>query len=254
MVRKLRLNEEPQIWVPDGFEDETQKFLGKLDKMEVQRLKQDRKNNGYSVKYDDSGDRYYFYIESNKAKILDEDLDKVVFVKFSSKVAEIWDDCFQDCKNLEKIVIPNNITGIGVDAFNGCTSLSSVILPKSLKFIGEDAFNGCTSLSSIKLNEGLEYIGSRAFKDTNITSITLPKSIKTIGEDHESCFTECIKHIYFHDRKMSINDIDSLYYTSCYGLSSYMEDKGYDVDNITLEDCLRVILMRDFEYSYDVVN
>lgn len=80
-------------------------------------------------------------------------------------VTSIDEKAFFDCKGLESVIIPNNVTSIGSDAFYGC-NLKSVIIPHNVTSIGSGAFAGCHNLTSITIPDGVSYIGSGAFFDT----------------------------------------------------------------------------------------
>ncbi|MEI7504335.1 MAG: leucine-rich repeat protein, partial [Paludibacter sp.] len=53
-------------------------------------------------------------------------------------------------KTLKSIILPSNISSIGIDAFNECTALTTIKLPASLKTIKSNAFQNCTALTSIQ--------------------------------------------------------------------------------------------------------
>lgn len=76
---------------------------------------------------------------------------------------QIADGAFQDCMNLENVVLPDRLTRIGNDAFYNCNYLQSIDLPDTLTNIGDRAFAWCTSLRSIMLPIGLKNIGDGAF-------------------------------------------------------------------------------------------
>lgn len=56
---------------------------------------------------------------------------------------------FDNCKNLQRIYLPNTIREISDFAFRGCASLKQIELPDSIQRIGEYAFAGCSSLTDI---------------------------------------------------------------------------------------------------------
>ena len=62
-------------------------------------------------------------------------------VILTTGIAEVKDNEFRDCLELESIVIPEGVTEIGWFAFAGCANLKSVTLPKSIRIIGIDAFD-----------------------------------------------------------------------------------------------------------------
>lgn len=69
-----------------------------------------------------------------------------------SKVDIKPDFCsFQNCINLKKVVLPDNLESIERNTFANCTSLKEINIPDSVYYIGEGAFYGCTSLKSITI-------------------------------------------------------------------------------------------------------
>ena len=88
-----------------------------------------------------------------------------------------------------KIIIPENITSIGLGAFSGCSGLKSVTFPASLTSIGQSAFDGCTGITSVSFPESLTSIGGNAFLGcTGLMSVSFPASLTSIGE---SAFRSC---------------------------------------------------------------
>ena len=91
---------------------------------------------------------------------------------------------FRDCKNLEKVVGFEKVTGIESDTsqFMGCKLLNSVSLPLDITKIPESMFWGCESLVIDNLSEitGITTIGANAFRDSLKIDITLPDSVTTI--------------------------------------------------------------------------
>lgn len=80
---------------------------------------------------------------------------------------------FGECKNLEKIVIPNSVTSIGWYAFSGCTGLTSITIPDSVTSIGYRSFGDCTGLTSITIPDSVTSIGQYVFGGcTGLTSVT----------------------------------------------------------------------------------
>lgn len=98
------------------------------------------------------------------------------------KVVYIFKNAFEKCKNINSIILPGTIEGIGDVAFGGCESLASVNIPDAVTSIGMRVFDGCTSLKSLTLPSGLQSIGSNAFDNcTSLESITIPSSVTSIG-------------------------------------------------------------------------
>lgn len=66
-------------------------------------------------------------------------------------------------RNIEKIIIPDNIVNIDLCAFYECDKLNSVILPEHLVSIGQNAFSYCDVLKSISIPQSVNSIGVEAF-------------------------------------------------------------------------------------------
>ena len=122
---------------------------------------------------------------------------------FMTKLNYVPDRAFQE-SNIQTIVIPNNITSIGLYAFSNCRNLTSVTIPSSVesieygafldcsnltsisipdrvKNIDEYTFYGCRSLTIVKIGEGVKSIGKKAFLGcSRLTSIVLPHSVTSI--------------------------------------------------------------------------
>jgi uncharacterized repeat protein (TIGR02543 family) len=96
---------------------------------------------------------------------------------------------FNDKTNLMRVVLPANLTSIGISAFSSCSSLASVTIPDSVTSIGEWAFSGCSSLTSLTIPNNVTSIGSYAFNSCDaLTSITIPNSVTSI---EENAFYKC---------------------------------------------------------------
>ena len=67
------------------------------------------------------------------------------------------------------------------NSFYGCKNLESIILPDNLEIIGDYAFYECSNLTNIILPDNLYLIGSYSFKEClNLTSITIPENVYQI--------------------------------------------------------------------------
>ena len=143
---------------------------------------------------------------------------------------------FQECRDLESVVLPDTITSIGEEAFYGCGSLQNielsaslkevqrlafgscyslknVVIPDGVKEIGTFAFSACTSLNSVSLPDSLECLGEGAFNACGLTSIVIPNGVKEIGSD---TFRYCEEL-----EKVSLGSgIESIGYTAFRGCSA----------------------------------
>lgn len=105
-----------------------------------------------------------------------------------NSVTSIEYSCFNDCKQLEKLKLSDNITVLPSNFIYGCKNLTSLDLPKSLKRIRNNAFSGC-HLEKIILPNSVNKIGKYAFSYVRHTKeIKLPNSLKYIRDE---LFYEC---------------------------------------------------------------
>jgi hypothetical protein len=103
--------------------------------------------------------------------------------------------CFYDSASLLRVEFrpTSELCLIEVGAFEQCTNLESVVLPPSLMRIGDSAFGWCGTLRSVSFPAGskLKEIGSSAFRVcARLTSITIASSVESLGA---WCFSYCKK-------------------------------------------------------------
>ena len=109
-----------------------------------------------------------FYGCYNLTSVHISDLSAWCKIHFRNEIftAPICYHLFLNGIELKDIVIPNDITSIGIQAFFGCTSLTSVTIPNSVTSIGESAFENCSNLANVTIGEKVADIGEKAFKGT----------------------------------------------------------------------------------------
>ena len=100
-------------------------------------------------------------------------------------------------KELEELVVPDDITKINDNAFVGLNTLKKVVFSENVTSIGEYAFAYCNSLKTVifntKGNKGIEYIASYAFYNIKSQLLELPKTLKYlsynffISKDDKNC-------------------------------------------------------------------
>lgn len=89
-----------------------------------------------------------------------------------SIAAEAFAFAYTDQSELQEIIFPETLKGIGEGAFCGCTGIKSIDLPSSVEYIAEFAFASCENLKKIVMPGGVSYIGEEAFDGcNNLTTI-----------------------------------------------------------------------------------
>lgn len=101
----------------------------------------------------------------------------------------IGSSSFQNCPNLQNIIIPTSVTRIEDQAFYGATqSVETIDLP-NLEYLGNSAFTGVRSLTRIenlgKITELLgtnSHAGSKTFASCiNLQFVRLPSTLTLLG-------------------------------------------------------------------------
>ncbi len=115
--------------------------------------------------------------------------------QYFTGITSLQENAFYGCYNLKSIILPSNITEIGVShswmgAFKWCYNMTSITLGDKIEVIGDQSFYRCEVLASINLPKNLKSIGFEAFAQcTSISTLVIPIGVETIGED---AFYECI--------------------------------------------------------------
>ena len=78
-------------------------------------------------------------------------------------VTAIGENAFENCYEVESVVLPDTITLIDAEAFFECQRITSLEIPDSVTTIGYRAFESLMSLTSLTIPAGVSSIGARAF-------------------------------------------------------------------------------------------
>lgn len=129
----------------------------------------------------------------------------ITSITFSSGTKTIGDYAFEDCLDLQKVVLGSNITTIGESAFDNCTSIKTVTFKDKLTTIKNSAFENCTNLTSITWGTGLDSIGAYAFKGcTSLQAAHIPTPTTVIGRQ-AFCNATSLKEITIPTSVTSLN-------------------------------------------------
>ncbi len=116
-----------------------------------------------------------------------------------TKLATISRFAFYECEDLETVVLPDSLTGIGYRAFAYCDALNNVTLPsnspemliESLDYRG-NIFEGCTSLTSVTIPKDWDKIDGGMFEKSEITTLDLSECTK-LTTISQGAFYRCEK-------------------------------------------------------------
>lgn len=96
-------------------------------------------------------------------------------------VTSIHNEAFDHALFME-VDIPQTVTSIGSSTFENCKNLQSVLMPESVRTLGDNAFSGCTSLNDIVLSSELTEIKSFTFsRCVNLKEILIGKKVNSIS-------------------------------------------------------------------------
>ena len=117
--------------------------------------------------------------------------DQSAATKEQYSLKELGEFVFYGCTSLNKIILPEGISGIEPFAFTDCKNLTEVFIPNGVKWIGSCAFSGCKKLKEIIIPESVEVIGALAFKECkSLEAIIIPSSVTHIND---KAFSGCEK-------------------------------------------------------------
>ena len=99
--------------------------------------------------------------------------------------------------------MPRSIHTIEDYAFEECSNLQNVIIPKSVKLIGDYSFSKCNNITSITIPYLVENIGSWCFYDcSNLTSVIMESiAPPTLGAQ---CFDAKLEAIYVPEKSVDL--------------------------------------------------
>ena len=133
----------------------------------------------------------FYFLSDNLHQLTDIDIEGVKILPiYTSKPyywrqdfhADVLPVCAFCSMNLERVVLPAGLKGIGKAAFANCKRLTSVTMPAT--DVDEAVLMDCPNLKSISLGPALQNLGQRALAGSGIQSLDLKscRSLNTIGD------------------------------------------------------------------------
>ncbi|MBQ8241745.1 MAG: leucine-rich repeat domain-containing protein [Bacteroides sp.] len=109
-------------------------------------------------------------------------------IHLPKNITELPEGIFRYCENLKEVTVPVNVKNIKQYAFDGCSSLTKVEIPKQVTEMGAHVFSGCSSLDSIQWPSYLRYIPDYCFDNCTNLKFEIPGYIEKIGAH---AFSDC---------------------------------------------------------------
>ena len=145
-------------------------------------------------------------------------VEKVVM---SDNVSEIGMYAFENCSGLKSVTLPTTLSKIEQQTFSGCSSLSDINIPAGITEIGQWAFQNCSSLTNFNVPDGVTEIGESVFDGcSSLASVTLPEGITSIGM---YAFQSCSSLPEIH-LPSTLQNINGGAFWSCFGLKDVYVD------------------------------
>lgn len=114
-----------------------------------------------------------------------------------SSVSKIERGAFESRSKITEVIIENGLSEIPEWTFENCKNLEHVVVPDSVKTIGFNAFTKCNKLKQVDLSEGLEEIHDTAFRFCeDLEELHVPVTVKRIGASIIS-YHNSLKEFYF---------------------------------------------------------
>ena len=116
-------------------------------------------------------------------------LTDVIFDE-NSNVTEIGVNCFYECTNLQRILIPKKVAYIGGYAFYGNNALAEVTFNADDLSMGDMVFSRCINLGTINWGSGIIKLGKATFSYcVKLTALSIPNNVLSLGNSYtfESC-------------------------------------------------------------------
>lgn len=167
-----------------------------------------------------------------------QNLREVVFHK-DCNPEELSKQLFHNCKNLERVVLPEKLSLIRYGCFEGCSKLSDVVWPKVKVFLGGNTFKGTglRELKEVTFKElGLNNFSDSALREVNVKLTA--NNLDSITKVNNKTFSNCkdLKTVTIKSNKPIL--IDSRVFENCKALETIIFESPVWVLGIRLfEEC-----------------
>ena len=172
---------------------------------------------------------------------------------------ELWDDenngeyliySEEEQKSWEVVIVLPGVEVIPEDTFDDCENLETVIMSDTVIRIEDCAFAACENLSFVRLSRNLEYIGRNAFCDcSSLASIFIPPSCREIAR---VAFADCHKLIILRVPRQTQLGRNVIENTALIKASPFEVDEWGSYDGITesVNEWIRNINRDDDQFAF----
>ena len=102
------------------------------------------------------------------------------------RIVKVWDNAFETAPE-KKIIIPEGVIELGDAVFEQCPNLEEVVLPSTLCVLGK-AFTNCFALERVVIPEGIETISGTVFYSCDILKeVVLPSTLRRVDGLFSGC-------------------------------------------------------------------
>ena len=177
-------------------------------------------------------------IEGNRSKSAFEDCVNLQYVLLPDTIQSVGQFAFFKCDSLIGVSLPESLTSIEYSAFKDCTSLEDIVFPDAVTFIGRSAFNNCSSLLDLALPESLETLSASAFAGCSaLNRVSFPNSLTYI--DH--CVFDGCSSITNIILPTNLEKIGWAAFRNCSSLSSLvLPDSLLEVEYEAFDGCRKL--------------
>lgn len=80
-------------------------------------------------------------------------------------------------------IVKEGTRGIADYAFEECGNINNIVIPGSMRYIGDESFNMCVNLRRLIIPNGVEYLGENLFYGNSDITVFLPMSLSSVDYD-----------------------------------------------------------------------
>ena len=107
---------------------------------------------------------------------------KIKFDSYDANPLYRAEHLYLNGNEVNNLVVPDGVTGIGAYSFYNCKSITSVEIPNTVTSIGNQAFYNCSGLTSLTIPESVTSVGGAALEGAKLRNIVIKAKTPPSGE------------------------------------------------------------------------